>query len=55
MDLKGSQVRKLELMSVIWINIVIDRTGADESETEQIIDYTVCGPAAAEPGRITLV
>lgn len=38
-DLKGNQVKKHELMSVIWINVVIDINGTDESE--QIIDYTV--------------
>ena len=38
---KGKQSQKHELMSVIWINVVIDMTGADESEAEQIIDYTV--------------
>lgn len=38
---KGKSSQKHELMSVIWINVVIDINGTDESELEQIIDYTL--------------
>lgn len=38
---KGNPGQKHELMSATRINVVIDISGADESEAEQIIDYTV--------------
>lgn len=38
---KGKPSQKHELMSVIWIIVVNDISGTDESEEEQIIDYTV--------------
>lgn len=36
MNLNESQ--KHELMSVVWINVVIDITGEDEREAEEIMD-----------------
>lgn len=36
MNLNESQ--KHELMSVVWINVVIDIPGEDESEAEEIMD-----------------
>ncbi len=54
------EVKKHELMSVIWISVVTDITGRDEGEAEEIIDSVHLHQqewiaAAAEPVRITLV
>lgn len=38
---KGKPRQKHELRSAIWISAAIDIAEADESEAEQIIDYTV--------------
>lgn len=38
---KRKPCQKHELKSVVWINAAIDIGETDESEAEQIIDYTV--------------